>query len=59
MEKFAMVRIAIAGAAGRMGRNLVKAAHHNSESTVGAGSSVQNLHLVGWMQVSYVVRWSF
>ncbi len=38
-----MVRIAIAGAAGRMGRNLVKAAHHNSESSVGAGSETYAL----------------
>ncbi len=42
-----MVRIAIAGAAGRMGRNLVKAAHHNSESTVGAGSERPESSLVG------------
>jgi 4-hydroxy-tetrahydrodipicolinate reductase len=47
MEKFAMVRIAIAGAAGRMGRNLVKAAHHNSESTLGAGSERPESSLVG------------
>ncbi len=33
-----MVRIAIAGAAGRMGRNLVKASHLNSEASVTAGS---------------------
>ncbi len=42
-----MVRIAIAGAAGRMGRNLVKATHHNSDSTVGAGSERPESSLVG------------
>lgn len=42
-----MVRIAIAGAAGRMGRNLVKATHHNSESTVGAASERPESSLVG------------
>ncbi|TKF91431.1 4-hydroxy-tetrahydrodipicolinate reductase [Vibrio sp. F13] len=42
-----MVRIAIAGAAGRMGRNLVKAAHHNSEASVGAGSERPESSLVG------------
>ncbi|WP_186667080.1 4-hydroxy-tetrahydrodipicolinate reductase [Vibrio kanaloae] len=47
MEIFAVVRIAIAGAAGRMGRNLVKAAHHNSEASVGAGSERPESSLVG------------
>jgi 4-hydroxy-tetrahydrodipicolinate reductase len=42
-----MVRIAIAGAAGRMGRNLVKATHLNQESTVGAGSERPESSLVG------------
>lgn len=42
-----MVRIAIAGAAGRMGRNLVKATHHNPLSTVGAGSERPESSLVG------------
>lgn len=42
-----MVRIAIAGAAGRMGRNLVKAAHHNADSSVGAGSERPESSLVG------------
>ena len=42
-----MVRIAIAGAAGRMGRNLVKAAHQNSEASVGAGSERPESSLVG------------
>ncbi len=42
-----MVRIAIAGAAGRMGRNLVKAAHHNTHSSVGAGSERPESSLVG------------
>ncbi|MFA0132679.1 4-hydroxy-tetrahydrodipicolinate reductase [Vibrio splendidus] len=47
MEIFAVVRIAIAGAAGRMGRNLVKAAHQNSEASVGAGSERPESSLVG------------
>ncbi|MEZ9470369.1 4-hydroxy-tetrahydrodipicolinate reductase [Vibrio lentus] len=47
MEIFAVVRIAIAGAAGRMGRNLVKAVHHNSEASVGAGSERPESSLVG------------
>lgn len=47
MEIFAVVRIAIAGAAGRMGRNLVKAAHHNAEASVGAGSERSESSLVG------------
>ncbi|MGF1775379.1 4-hydroxy-tetrahydrodipicolinate reductase [Vibrio nomapromontoriensis] len=42
-----MVRIAIAGAAGRMGRNLVKATFHNEEATVGAGSERPESSLVG------------
>ena len=42
-----MVRIAIAGAAGRMGRNLVKATHLNVESQVGAGSERPESSLVG------------
>ncbi len=42
-----MVRIAIAGAAGRMGRNLVKAAHHNANAAVGAGSERPESSLVG------------
>ncbi len=37
-----MVRIAIAGAAGRMGRNLVKATFHNNQAEVGAGSERQS-----------------
>ncbi|MBB1461919.1 4-hydroxy-tetrahydrodipicolinate reductase [Vibrio sp. SG41-7] len=47
MEIFAVVRIAIAGAAGRMGRNLVKAVHQNSEASVGAGSERPESSLVG------------
>ena len=31
MENHAMVRIAVAGAAGRMGRNLVKATYNNEK----------------------------
>lgn len=42
-----MVRIAIAGAAGRMGRNLVKATHHNPKASVGAGSERPESSLVG------------
>ncbi|MDB1123004.1 4-hydroxy-tetrahydrodipicolinate reductase [Vibrio algarum] len=42
-----MVRIAIAGAAGRMGRNLVKATQHNSNSLVGAASERPESSLVG------------
>ncbi|EJN6827649.1 4-hydroxy-tetrahydrodipicolinate reductase [Vibrio cidicii] len=42
-----MVRIAIAGAAGRMGRNLVKAAHHNPLAVVSAGSERPESSLVG------------
>jgi len=42
-----VVRIAIAGAAGRMGRNLVKATHHNKDATVGAGSERPESSLVG------------
>ena len=42
-----MVRIAIAGAAGRMGRNLVKASHHHQEASVTAGSERPESSLVG------------
>lgn len=42
-----MVRIAIAGAAGRMGRNLVKATHHNPNASVAAGSERPESSLVG------------
>jgi 4-hydroxy-tetrahydrodipicolinate reductase len=42
-----MVRIAIAGAAGRMGRNLVKATHHNPNAAVGAGSERSESSLIG------------
>ncbi len=42
-----MVRIAIAGAAGRMGRNLVKATDLNSDAQVGAGSERPQSSLVG------------
>lgn len=42
-----MVRIAIAGAAGRMGRNLVKATHISPQSEVGAGSERPESSLVG------------
>lgn len=42
-----MVRIAIAGAAGRMGRNLVKATHQNPLSELGAGSERPESSLVG------------
>ncbi|CAH0527070.1 4-hydroxy-tetrahydrodipicolinate reductase [Vibrio hippocampi] len=42
-----MVRIAIAGAAGRMGRNLVKATFHNKQSQVGAASERPESSLVG------------
>lgn len=42
-----MVRIAIAGAAGRMGRNLVKATHLNPNAQVGAGSERSESSLVG------------
>ena len=42
-----MVRIAIAGAAGRMGRNLVKASHAHSEAVVSAGSERPGSSLVG------------
>ncbi|MCA2016395.1 4-hydroxy-tetrahydrodipicolinate reductase [Vibrio tritonius] len=47
MENKAMVKIAIAGAAGRMGRNLVKATHHNPNAQVGAGSERPESSLVG------------
>ncbi|MBD1576087.1 4-hydroxy-tetrahydrodipicolinate reductase [Vibrio sp. S11_S32] len=42
-----MVRIAIAGAAGRMGRNLVKATHINPAAQVGAGSERAESSLIG------------
>ncbi|PMH39776.1 4-hydroxy-tetrahydrodipicolinate reductase [Vibrio sp. 10N.286.49.B3] len=42
-----MVRIAIAGAAGRMGRNLVKATHYNVQASVGAGSERPESSLIG------------
>ncbi len=42
-----MVKIAIAGAAGRMGRNLVKATHHNDNAQVGAGSERPESSLIG------------
>ncbi|MGD8109805.1 4-hydroxy-tetrahydrodipicolinate reductase [Vibrio sp. TRT 17S01] len=42
-----MVRIAIAGAAGRMGRNLVKATHLNEHAQVGAGSERPESSLIG------------
>ena len=42
-----MVRIAIAGAAGRMGRNLVKATHLDPNAQVGAGSERPESSLIG------------
>lgn len=42
-----MVRIAVAGAAGRMGRNLVKATQLNPDSQMGAGSERPESSLVG------------
>lgn len=42
-----MVRIAIAGAAGRMGRNLVKATFHNKHSQVCAASERPESSLIG------------
>ncbi|MDF2153327.1 4-hydroxy-tetrahydrodipicolinate reductase [Vibrio sp. CAU 1672] len=42
-----MVRIAIAGAAGRMGRNLIKATHLNPEANVAAASERPESSLVG------------
>lgn len=42
-----MVKIAIAGVAGRMGRNLVKATHHNEHADVGAGSERPESSLIG------------
>ncbi|MGL5654142.1 MAG: 4-hydroxy-tetrahydrodipicolinate reductase [Vibrio sp.] len=42
-----MVRIAIAGAAGRMGRNLVKATHQNPLCELGTGSERPESSLVG------------
>lgn len=47
MENNAVVRVAIAGAAGRMGRNLVKAAHQNTQASVGSGSERPESSLVG------------
>ncbi|MDN3614080.1 4-hydroxy-tetrahydrodipicolinate reductase [Vibrio gallaecicus] len=47
MEIDAVVRIAIAGAAGRMGRNLVKATHQNPNASVGSGSERPESSLVG------------
>ncbi|OIQ23688.1 4-hydroxy-tetrahydrodipicolinate reductase [uncultured Vibrio sp.] len=42
-----MVRVAIAGAAGRMGRNLVKATHLNQDAKVASGSERPESSLVG------------
>lgn len=42
-----MVRIAVAGAAGRMGRNLVRATFLNQDARVGAGSERPESSLVG------------
>lgn len=42
-----MVRIAVAGAAGRMGRNLVKATYNNEQASVAAGSERPESSLVG------------
>ncbi|MCK6264826.1 4-hydroxy-tetrahydrodipicolinate reductase [Vibrio sp. ZSDE26] len=42
-----MVRVAIAGAAGRMGRNLVKATYLNQEAKVASGSERPESSLVG------------
>lgn len=42
-----MVRMAIAGAAGRMGRNLVKAVHNNPYSKVGSASERPESSLIG------------
>ncbi|MDP2573852.1 4-hydroxy-tetrahydrodipicolinate reductase [Vibrio penaeicida] len=42
-----MVKIAIAGAAGRMGRNLVKATHLNSDARLGAASERPESSLIG------------
>ena len=42
-----MVKIAIAGAAGRMGRNLVKATHLNSDAQLGAASERPESSLIG------------
>ncbi|WP_394127529.1 4-hydroxy-tetrahydrodipicolinate reductase [Vibrio hepatarius] len=47
MENSAMVRIAVAGAAGRMGRNLVKATYNNENAAVAAGSERPESSLVG------------
>ncbi|WGW00830.1 4-hydroxy-tetrahydrodipicolinate reductase [Vibrio sp. YMD68] len=42
-----MVRVAIAGAAGRMGRNLVKATYNNQDAKVASGSERPESSLVG------------
>nr|WP_086940617.1 4-hydroxy-tetrahydrodipicolinate reductase [Thaumasiovibrio occultus] len=42
-----MVRIAIAGAAGRMGRNLIKAVHRSEFATLGAASERPESSLIG------------
>ncbi|MEZ8825223.1 4-hydroxy-tetrahydrodipicolinate reductase [Vibrio amylolyticus] len=42
-----MVRVAIAGAAGRMGRNLVKATYLNQEAKVASGSERPESSLIG------------
>ncbi|MDA9556388.1 4-hydroxy-tetrahydrodipicolinate reductase [Vibrio sp.] len=42
-----MVRVAVAGAAGRMGRNLVKAVSNNPNSQLGAGSERPGSSLIG------------
>lgn len=42
-----MVRVAVAGAAGRMGRNLVKASQLNQDSQLGAGSERPESSLIG------------
>ncbi len=42
-----MVKIAVAGAGGRMGRNLVKATHNNEQATLTVASERQGSSLVG------------
>jgi 4-hydroxy-tetrahydrodipicolinate reductase len=42
-----MIRIAISGAAGRMGRSLIQAAHHYEGITLGAASEYPGSHFVG------------
>ena len=54
-----MVRIAIAGAAGRMGRNLVKATHQNSLAQVGTGSESPESSLIGVDIGEFVVKGKF